>query len=688
MSEQMNVCTKSLVNYAWISSLGLQGGNKMAIRYSKTRIVAIVLMTLLGICMFAAIANAGTTGSIVVTVKDANKAASTVPLSAGIAVVDPTGVTLVKGTGYTLTSSSNVYTISGLATKGNYSVSLGDGTTSETITAAVNPTKSAPTNAAMTWAVKDDKKSGTIGGTINDSALTSGNLTTSAAIKVKIFASAGTPTWNSSTTTGAFQVFLPAGDYSLLVYGKDPAQYRNDTYNLTVKAGQMASPFDTMSDEHPWLSTGLGITAPTDQEYGKDVTISFADSLKQMTSISTTVFITTSGAITAADSPISNALYTLTPGSGKTTVKPGKIVIKAAAFNDVGTYTIKLSNGAYDDSKATVTQKIVASTKTKAPALTLTHDAATSSTDFGGITLGVTPAAGHSISYVLSDKTLKAPFIGADSTTLELPQTSTTTTTTFSALTLDSTGKGTIFGLNLVNRNYLGVYELTPKSAIAKFTLITLTKKMINTDTAAPTLTSTNNTVATVGGTTVRLIFAKDIYLVGTNAAFKSSIKVFANSTVTTSAGISAVDVSGTTVTITLNSAFAASNVIKIKAGMLQNAFGVKNVAITTGTSTTSSAITTTFPGAYFAWAPGSTTGTTKVLSVPTGKLKFVTGAAGSTTQPNIGDDPAAYTTELKANTEIDVTSNKHIFIVEVDGSTSPKIVQWTDVTPASGNIK
>jgi len=64
------------------SSLVIQGGNNMTIRYSKTRIVAIVLMTLLGITMFAAIANASTnTATIQVTVTDAAKAVLTKDLS-------------------------------------------------------------------------------------------------------------------------------------------------------------------------------------------------------------------------------------------------------------------------------------------------------------------------------------------------------------------------------------------------------------------------------------------------------------------------------------------------------------------------------------------------------------------------------------------------------------------------------
>jgi len=651
----------------------------MTIRYSKTRIVAIVLMTLLGITMFAAIANASTnTATIQVTVTDAAKAVLTKDLSAGIAVVDPTGVTLVKGPSYSLANSSNVYTISGLTAKGNYSVSLGDGTTTETINVAgVTPSSSTPTKkVTMIWATGAETKSGkivsgSIGGFINDSGITSGtNLTTSAAIKVKIVASAATPTWTTSTTTGAFQVYLPVGSYSLIVYGKN-STYRNDTYTLTVSAGQKASPFDTMSDENPWPITALGISKPTDATFGKDVTINFADSLKKMTSISTSVFITTGSAITAAD-VVSNSLYTLTPATAS---KAGKIVIKAAAFNDVGPYLIKLSNGAYDDTQATVTQNIIPSTTTKAPALTFTQAAATPTTNYGAITLTVTPGPNHSISYVLSDKTITTPYIGVSSNTLTIPQTATNATTTFSALTLPN-GTGTISGLDLVNRKYLGVYELTANKAIAKFKQITLTKTMINTDSTVPTAPIIS---ATVGSSTVTMTFAENVYMVGTNTACKSAIKLKANSSVTTSSAISSVDVSGTTVTITLASPFATGNVITMKANTIQSAYAFKNSAIS-GTSTTSSALATTFPGSYFAWAPGTTNGTTVATSVPAGTLKYYVGTTGAEkTQPNVGTSDSDYSNVLTANTIISqVTSGNHIFVVQLDSN--GKIVQWKNI--------
>jgi hypothetical protein len=652
-------------------------------------------MTLLGICIFTAIANANT-ASIVVTVKDANKQNPLVDLSKGIAVVDPSGATLANGTDYTFTPSNaspptNVYRITGLTKKGNYSVSLGDGITTETINVTgVNPTSNGSSQSVtMIWATKTDTKSGSIGGIIYES-----NLTTRAAIaNVKIIASAAAPTWTTSTTTGAFKVYLPVGSYNLIVYGKDPSQYKNDVYPLTVNVGQIASPFDTMTNEDLWASAtanaALMVKAGTTPVFGSDLTLTFTDNSKLMTNASTTVFITTGSAITTTGAgitlPLSNSLYTLTPGSG--TSGTGKIVIKAAAF-DIGTYIIRLSNGAYNVASSTVSNVQIGASSKNAPSLTVQ----TAKTDVVGQTkLTVTPTVGNSIYYKISPTTVA---------TADIPKLGEYSSTNFSALALNSTG--IISGLDLVNRKFLLVYELTPCKAVAKFTVVTLTNRMINTDTNGPALSASPTYVpfsVDSTGKIVRLTFDKNIYTLGTtNAVNTALLKAIKYQTTTTSAAIAlstfdssaTVDVSGKTLTITLkNKTFSTGNLIKIAANALQSAYAVKTslITITCANTTPTSAAASAIALANFTWAPGTATGTTQVTLVPTGQLMYLVGST-IPAAPNLGDPVVAGYILLTPNTNIAISTGQNISIIEVEGTDNTKIVQWVDVPFSAVSIK
>lgn len=86
-------------------------------------------------------------------------------------------------------------------------------------------------------------------------------------------------------------------------------------------------------------------------------------------------------------------------------------------------------------------------------------------------------------------------------------------------------------------------------------------------------------------------------------------------------------------------------------------------------------------------WAPGSTAGTTKATSFTQGgPLKYIVGPAGAQVQPNMGDNPTAYTNTLTVNTDISVTVGQHIFIVRIDFLGN--IVGWADIAVDSANIK
>ena len=85
-----------------------------------------------------------------------------------------------------------------------------------------------------------------------------------------------------------------------------------------------------------------------------------------------------------------------------------------------------------------------------------------------------------------------------------------------------------------------------------------------------------------------------------------------------------------------------------------------------------------------FTWAAGTAKGTQATV-VPEGTLKYVVGAEGAQTKPNVGDEATAYTAQLTANTDIEVTAGQHIFIVKLDAGN--KVIQWVDVTVEEANV-
>ncbi len=87
-----------------------------------------------------------------------------------------------------------------------------------------------------------------------------------------------------------------------------------------------------------------------------------------------------------------------------------------------------------------------------------------------------------------------------------------------------------------------------------------------------------------------------------------------------------------------------------------------------------------------FTWEQGGKIGTTKATALPTGTLKYIVGAAGSQAQPNVGDAAAAYTNTLSANSDIAVTAEQHIFIVETGKEGT--IIGWADIVVNTTNIK
>ena len=91
----------------------------------------------------------------------------------------------------------------------------------------------------------DGGKSGSIGGSTDR-----GSLTVEAwGVPVKV--SNSTTTWTTTTdVNGEFKVYLTTGSYTLVVEGNG-SQYKTHTYKLTVTAGQMATPSETINVEDP-----------------------------------------------------------------------------------------------------------------------------------------------------------------------------------------------------------------------------------------------------------------------------------------------------------------------------------------------------------------------------------------------------------------------------------------------------
>lgn len=106
----------------------------------------------------------------------------------------------------------------------------------------------------------DGGKSGSIGGSTTGS--TSGGGLTLEAWGIPVKVSNTTTTWTTTTdVNGEFKVYLPTGSYTLVVDGNG-AQYQKHSYKLTVTAGQMATPLETINLEVPLGTLGLMLDAP------------------------------------------------------------------------------------------------------------------------------------------------------------------------------------------------------------------------------------------------------------------------------------------------------------------------------------------------------------------------------------------------------------------------------------------
>jgi hypothetical protein len=121
--------------------------------------------------------------------------------------------------------------------------------------------------------------------------------------------------------------------------------------------------------------------------------------------------------------------------------------------------------------------------------------------------------------------------------------------------------------------------------------------------------------------------------------------------------------------------------------------FTIKAVSITNPSVTSTKAVSVVVESspvaaaqlAGFAWAPGSTPGTTKTDKLPEGTLKYVVGSTNMQVHPNVGDAATVYTNTLSVNTNITVTAGQHIYIVRVDNNGA--ITDWADITVDAANI-
>jgi hypothetical protein len=97
-------------------------------------------------------------------------------------------------------------------------------------------------------------KSGSIGGsTVPDSWYAPSSMPVPIAINI----SNSTSAWTTTTDSyGNFKVYLPTGSYTLVVDGKAP-EYKKHSYKLTVTAGQMSTPLETVDVAEPIDKLGL-----------------------------------------------------------------------------------------------------------------------------------------------------------------------------------------------------------------------------------------------------------------------------------------------------------------------------------------------------------------------------------------------------------------------------------------------
>ena len=82
---------------------------------------------------------------------------------------------------------------------------------------------------------------------------------------VPVTVSNSTATWTTTTDIdGKFMIYLPTGSYTLVVDGND-TQYKKHSYKMTVTAGQMATPIETINGEDPLNKLGLQLGAPAEE---------------------------------------------------------------------------------------------------------------------------------------------------------------------------------------------------------------------------------------------------------------------------------------------------------------------------------------------------------------------------------------------------------------------------------------
>lgn len=301
--------------------------------------------------------------------------------------------------------------------------------------------------------------------------------------------------------------------------------------------------------------------------YASDITITFTDPNKLMTALSTEV--TYDDGINGFQ-VLNSSKYTLTAGS--------KLVIKAGTL-DVGTYTIKLTNGAFDDNKSCVTGLVIGfgdATSKSASSLTVSAAASTASGAIAGDTkLKVTPATGNVIKYLISNLLIVSPKMGVDASAIPL-------------ISLLDTTTMVVSGVDVIDNKYLGVYEVTPGGAVAKYTLITITASMVKSDLSPPALSGVD---ISSDNKSMTLTFDQAIFKAGT-ATIKNSVKIStdgitfkalgASDTVAISAPLPPATTT-TTVVVNFGSALSSSNnKIQISAGILQNKYGRTNALITT----------------------------------------------------------------------------------------------------------
>lgn len=196
----------------------------------------------------------GSAATLEVTVTDAAKA----PVgNLYVSVTDAAGTDVtadVAGEGNTaMTDGTGKF--KGAINKGQYVVSVTDAAYTQAVSLALSV--SGTGKAALTWPSKeklDAKKQGAIGGVVL-------NGSNQPASGVKVKAVNGKSSWSATTNAkGAFQLIVPTGTYTLIVYGSDYSetsdaarQYKNVAFKgIKVAAGTQAGPLAPMNAQTAW----------------------------------------------------------------------------------------------------------------------------------------------------------------------------------------------------------------------------------------------------------------------------------------------------------------------------------------------------------------------------------------------------------------------------------------------------